>query len=188
MYDYMLLEMAQVVSTSCGTRLDDTMNALTGYWHDKIAHVWQVTDMLEAARRVGLPITRDDAADLLKNIFDHHDSSQGITWAVLEAELADYHLDFASLPPEKYADVYGVFLVWREHDPIAHHLPGKSFGFSAHTTDGNLPAALQFAKKMAQDNPGMAVFLGCAPGLKADPTPWLTLLQQESELSITTKE
>ena len=183
MYDYMLLEMARVISTSCGTRLDETMNALTGYWQDKIAHVWQVTDMLEAARRVGQPITREDAAGLLKNIFDHHDSSQGITWAVLEAEPADYHLDFASLTKDQYQDVHGIFLVWREHDPIAHQ-----FGIAPHRTDGNLPTALEFAKKMAQEQPGQAIFLGCAPGLKADPTPWLTLLQQETELTITPKE
>ena len=183
MYEYMLLDMAQIISTRCGTRLDETMNALTGYWQDKIAHVWQVVDMREAARRVGQPITSEDAASLLKNIFDHHDSSQGITWAVLEAELADYRLDFASLTDDQYQDVHGVFLVWREHDPIAHQ-----FGIAPHRTDGNLPAALEFAKKMAQEQPGMAVFLGCAPNLKADPTPWLTLLQQESELSITAKE
>ncbi|MEI7848844.1 MAG: hypothetical protein WCK35_23790 [Chloroflexota bacterium] len=183
MYEYMLLEMARVISTNCGTRLDETMNALSGYWRDKIAHVWQVVDVLEAARRIGQPMTREDAACLLKNIFDHHDSSQGITWAVLEAELADYHLDFAGLPPEQYPDVHGVFLVWREHDPIAHQ-----FGISPHRTEGNLPAALQFAQKMAQEQPAQAVFLGCAPGLKADPTPWLTLLMQDEKLSITPKE
>ena len=183
MYDYMLLEMAQVISTRCGTRLDETMNALTGYWQDKIAHVWQVVDVLEAARRAGQPITREDAAMRLKNIFDRHDSSQGITWACLENDLADYHLDFASVPRDRYADVHGVFLVWREHDPIANQ-----FGLAPHKTEGNLPAALEFAKKMAQEQPGLAVFLGCAPGLKAEPTPWLTLLMQDEKLSITTKE
>ncbi len=183
MYDYMLLEMAKVISTRCGTRLDETMHALTGYWQDKIAHVWQVTDMLEAARRAGLPITRADAAVLLKNIFDQHDSSQGITWTCLEDELADYRLSFASLTPEQHPEVHGVFLVWREHDPIAHQ-----FGISPHKTDGNLPAALEYAKRMAQEKPGIAAFLGCAPGLKVNPTPWLTLFQQDAELSITMKE
>jgi hypothetical protein len=159
------------------------MNALTGYWQDKIAHVWQVVDMLEAARRVGQPITSEDAAALLKNIFDHHDSSHGITWAVLEAELAEYRLDFASLTEDQNQGVHGVFLVWREHYPIAHQ-----FGIAPRKTDGNLSAALGFAKKMAQEQPGLAVFLGCAPGLKADPTPWLILVMQETEITITPKE
>jgi hypothetical protein len=183
MYDYMLYEMAKAVSEKCNARMDDAMNALIGYWSDKIAHVWQVTDMLEAARNAGKPMTRKDALELLKDIFDRHDSCQGITWVLLDRAIAGYHLDFASLSEGQYPDVHGVFMVWREHDPIAHQ-----FGLFPHKTAGNLPVALEYAKKLAHEIPGMAVFLGCAPGLKVDSTPWLTLLQQEAELSITAKE
>ena len=34
---------------------NDVLRILNHYWQDKIAHVWQVDDMLEAARSAGKP-------------------------------------------------------------------------------------------------------------------------------------
>jgi hypothetical protein len=174
MYDYMLYEMADAVARKCNTRIDDAMNALIGYWQDKIAHVWQVEDMLEAARRAGKPILRADAVELLKVIFDNHDSDLGIAWKTLDKVLEDYRLDFGSLPAEKYEQVHGVFMVWRGNHPYAH-----TFGILPKNVDGNLPNALEFAKTLAQDNRDIDVFVGCKPNLEDKPQPWLTIIQHE---------
>lgn len=184
MYDFMLLEMAEAISIKCGTRIDDAMNALIGYWQDKIAHVWQVGDMLETARRAGKPITRTDAIELLKSVFDNHDSSLGITWQTLDVALEDYHLEFASLPAEKYGEVHGVFNVWREHNPVAHQ-----FGVFPNKVDGYFLTALEFAQALAREHSGQTVFVGCESSAGEDAKPWLILQQEENEtISITESE
>jgi hypothetical protein len=172
MYDTMLEEMADELAREL--RLDNAaaLRVLSAYWRDKIAHVWQVSDLLEAALQAGQPITQADAQDLLQDIFASHDSSLGITWTTLECALQDYHLDFASLAEGKYAEVYGVFKVWREQSAVAHQ-----FGFHPGKTAGNLPAALACARSLAAETPGQTILLACESEAGA---PWLFIRQDES--------
>jgi hypothetical protein len=184
MYDYMLVEMAEAISAKCAAPLEDVKSALAAYWQDKIAHVWQVSDVLEVARRAGKPITADDAQELLEQAFDSHDSSLGITWTTLECALEDYHLDFASLPAEKYAEIHGVFKIWRKRESIAHQ-----FGMFPNRVDGNFIPSLDFARALAREQTEQAVLLGCESSEGGETKPWLVIEQQEyGELSITESE
>lgn len=176
MYNYMLTEMAETIAKKCNVCVADALNALTGYWQDKIAHVWQVDNMLEAARRVGKPIIRAEAIELLKCVFDGHDSELGITWLTLDVALEEYRLDFASLPAEKYSEIHGVFKVWREHDPIAHQ-----FGVFPNRVDGNFPAALDFARTLVREHSGQTVLLGCESSVRENTQPWLIIQQEENQ-------
>ena len=183
MYDYMLLEMAEAISAKCGARIDDAMNALIGYWQDKIADVWNADNVLEAARRIGKPITRTEAVELLKVIFDNHDSELGITWMILDVALEDYHLDFASLPAEKYGEVHGVFKVWRERDPFAHQ-----FGLFPNRVNGNLPDALELARALATEKADSTVFVGCESSSGAETERWLVVKYENEQITISESE
>jgi hypothetical protein len=184
MYDYLLEEMASAISQQLHVENATVLRILADYWRDKIAHVWQADDMLEAARKAGKPITRADAADLIHNVFDMHDSSIGINWTCLDVEIEDYRLNFASLPAETYGEIHGVFKVWREHNPIAHQ-----FGIFPNRVDGNFPVALDFAKALAQEHSGQAVLLSCESSAGEETMPWLIVQQEENEtISITESE
>lgn len=184
MYDYMLEEMADAISKDLHVDNAEALRVLAAYWRDKIAHVWQVDDMLETARRIGKPITRADAAGLLHNVFKDHDSDIGINWVCLILEIEGYHLNFARLPEAIYAQIHGVFKVWREHDSVAHQ-----FGFFPNKVDGNFIPALEFARALAREQAGKAVLLGCESSAGRDTKTWLVIEQQENgNLSITESE
>ncbi len=170
MYDYILEEMAEAIAKELHVDSNDVLSVLSRYWQDKIAHVWQVGDMLEAARRAGKPITRTDAAGLLYNVFDHHDSSLGISWTSLDVALEDYHFRLKTWLEEKYSEVHGIFKVWRKGNPIAHQI-----GMYPDKMDGNLPNALVLAKTLAKEIPGEPVFVGLANYPDEDAIPWLTI-------------
>ena len=176
MYDYVLEEMADAIARELNVESNDVLSLLNRYWQDKIAHVWQVDDKLESARRAGKPITRTDAAGLLHNVFDHHDSSMGISWTSLDVALEDYHFVLKTWPEEKHSEVHGIFKVWRKGNLIAHQ-----FGMYPKKMDGNLPDALAFAKTVAKETPGVPVFIGLESNPDEDTTPWLTVILPEGE-------
>jgi hypothetical protein len=178
MYDYILEEMADAISKELCVDNADLLSILGRYWQDKIAHVWQVEDVFESACRAGKPITREDAVELLHEVFDHLDSDLGITWMTLDIALEDYKIDFHSLPVDQRPNVHGVFKIWLQGDPGA-----QQFGTYPRNTDGNLPEALAFAKELAKKNLGVPVFVGCEPDSHGAAEPWLTitLIDAESE-------
>jgi hypothetical protein len=171
MYDHTLEEMADAISKELHVNNNDVLSILNHYWQDKIAHVWQVDDMLECARNNGKPITRADAAGLLHNVFDHHDSSMGITWTSLDVALEDYHFTLKTWPAEKYNEVHGIFKVWRKGAPMSHQ-----FGIYPNQMDGNLPGALELAKSMARETPDTPIFIGLETDVEEETTPWLTVI------------
>jgi hypothetical protein len=176
MYDYMLDEMALAVSRKCHADLHQVMAALCEYWQDKIAHVWEVADLLECAARAGKPITRADAGCLLDQIFDHLDSELGITWLTLEVALEDYQLDFKALPQGDYNQVSGLFRAWRQGCPDT-----QDFGTFPEQIEGNLPEALALAVKWACEVPGTTIFVGCLRQDDQAPPPWMTVLLKPGE-------
>lgn len=175
MYDHMIEEMADAIAKELHLEPNAILPSLHRFWHDKIAHVWQVEDIYESARRVGKAVIRDDAIGLLQDVFHHHDSSFGITWDSLDAALEDYRLDLTALPEERLSEVHGIFKVWRAGDLIAHQ-----FGLYSNQMDGNLPEALAMARQMAKDQPGTQIHLG----LEDNPNPWLTLSMINDEIHI----
>jgi hypothetical protein len=176
MYDYILEEMADAISKEICVNNADVLNILGRYWKDKIAHVWQVEDVFESARRSGKPITREDAVEVLHEVFDHLDSDLGITWMTLDVALEDYKIDFHSLPVDQHPNVHGLFKVWRQDDQSV-----QQFGTYPQKVDGNLTEALAFAKELAKKNLGLSVFVGCEPCHAGEAEPWLTVTLKENE-------
>jgi hypothetical protein len=185
MYDYMLEEMADAISKELRVDNADVLSILGRYWKDKIAHVWQVEDVFVSARRAGKPITREDAVEVLHEVFDNLDSDLGITWMTLDVALEGYQIDFCSLPVDQHRNVHGVFRVWRRGD-----LNARQFGVVPNKVNGNLPEALAFAKELAKKNPGLPVFVACEPDSKSGAEPWLavTLKDGENEPSVEESE
>lgn len=175
MYDHMIEEMADAIAKELHLEPNAILPSLHRFWHDKIAHVWQVEDIYESARRVGKAVIRDDAIGLLQDVFHHHDSSFGITWDSLDAALEDYRLDLTALPEERLSEVHGIFKVWCAGNLIAHQ-----FGLYPNQMDGNLPEALSLARQMAKEHPGEQIHLG----LEDNPDPWLTLTLLDDEIHI----
>ena len=173
MYDHMIEEMADAIANDLHLESNAILPSLHRFWHDKIAHVWQVEDIYESARRVGKAVTREDAIGLLQDVFHHHDSSLGITWDSLDAALEDYRLDLTALPEERLSEVRGIFKVWRAGNLIANQ-----FGLYPHQMDGNLPETLSLARQMAKEHPGEQVHLG----LEDNSDPWLTLTLLDDEI------
>ena len=176
MYDYILEEMADAISKELHVDNAGVLNILGCYWQDKIAHVWQVEDVFESARRAGKPITRADAVEVLQEVFDHLDSDLGITWMSLDIALEDYKIDFRSLPLDQYSNVHGVFKVWLQGDSSFHQ-----FGTYPQNADGNLPEALAFAKELAKKNLSKPISVGCEPCHYGEAEPWLTVTLKDGE-------
>lgn len=175
MYDHMIEEMADAIAKELHLEPNAILPSLHRFWQDKIAHVWQVEDIYESARRVGKAVTREDAIGLLQDVFHHHDSSLGITWDSLDAALEDYRLDLTALPEERLPEVHGIFKVWNTGNSTFHQ-----FGSYPDQTYGNLPETLSLARMMAKEYLGEQVFLG----LKGNPAPWLTLTLLNDEIHI----
>ena len=183
MYDYMLEEMAEAIAKEFHLDNNEVLRVLGRYWQDKIAHVWQVEDVLEAAHRAEKPITREDALTILQQVFHGLDSELGITWLTVDVALEEYSLDFNTLTPEAYSQVAGVFEVWRKYDAVS-----VQFGLFPNQMDGNLPEALEFAKHLARKVPGVPVHLGCERYASEETEPWLTILLKDGQTEPTIEE
>src|SRR5258707_14517621 len=105
MNDYMLEEMADAIAKELHVDNTAVLSILSRYWEDKIAPVWQVDEILGTALNVGKPITRADAIEVLKDIFEGHDAELGITWTTLEVALQEYILEWKRLPEDQHAEV-----------------------------------------------------------------------------------
>ena len=183
MRDDMLEEMAAALSNELHVSSPEALAVLSRYWQDKIAHVWSVEDVYECAHRAEQPVTREGAITLLGEVFNCLDSDHGISWTNIEAALEDFHLDFEFMPEEKYADVYGVFCVWRQGDAFNHQ-----FGFFPGKAKENLPEALAFAKKLAREVPGVPVFLACELQTTDELQPWLAVIAHDGQSEPTITE
>jgi hypothetical protein len=178
MHDYMLEEMADAIARELHVDHNAVLRILSRYWQNRIAHVWDVDDMLTCARRAGKPITRADAAGLLSDVFEDHDSDLGISWSCLSSALEDYHFIFSSCPEDQYERVHGVFKVWRKGCLIAHQ-----FGAHPRQLDSNLTAALDFAKTLAREAPGDPVCIGLETET-GESYYWLTVTYVDGEIAI----
>ncbi|MEP0805616.1 MAG: hypothetical protein HRF47_09010 [Chloroflexota bacterium] len=183
MYDYMIEEMADAIAKELRVDNNDALHVLYQFWEDKIAHVWQVDDVLECAMNAGKPITRADALELLQNIFEDLDSELGITWTTLEVELQEYRLNWKRLPVDQYTEVIGVFKVWRQGNPVAQQV-----GLFPDCIRGNLPKAIALARSMADEKPGAPILIGCEPRQSDKVEPWLEVIRVEEGAQIEEKE
>jgi hypothetical protein len=183
MNDHVIEEMADAISTELHIPNEDVLRILHHYWQDKIAPIWQVDDLLETALNAGIPITKDDAVAVLKDLFEGHDAELGISWITLEVALQEYHLDWKHLPEDRYPEIQGVFKVWRKGNLIAHQI-----GMFPDETKGNLTKAIVLAKTLAMETPDVPIMLGCEAWHSRAVEPWLTVTQIDEALLIEQKE
>ena len=183
MNDHVIEEMADAISTELRVLNEDALRILHHYWQDKIAPLWQVCDLLDTALNMGVPITKEDAVEVLKDLFDGHDPELGITWITLEVALQEYHLDWKRLPEERYPDVQGVFKVWRKGNLIAHQV-----GLFPDHIHGNLPKALALAKSLADETPNVPILIGCEPRHSEEVEPWLSVVREEDCIHVEESE
>jgi len=174
MNDHVIEEMADAIASELHIPNEDVLRILHRYWQDKIAPLWQVDDLLESALNAGKPITRDDAVEVLKDLFEGHDAELGITWTTLEVGLQEYHLNFKRLPEDRYVQVQGVFNVRRTGDPITHQV-----GLFPNRIQGNLPKAIALAKSLADETPNVPILIGCEPRHSDEVEPWLSVVREE---------
>jgi hypothetical protein len=174
MNDYVIEEMADAISSELRVPNKDVLRILHDYWRDKIAPLWQVDDLLGTALKAGVPITKEDAVEVLKDLFEGHDAELGITWITLEVALQEYHLDWKHLPEDRYPDVQGVFKVWRKGNLIAHQV-----GLFPDHIHGNLPKAITLAKSLADETPNVPILIGCEPRHSEEVEPWLSVVREE---------
>ena len=183
MYDYMIEEMADAIAIELHIDNNDVLRVLHRYWQDKIAPLWQVGDLLETALNAGIPITKDDAVAVLKDLFEGHDPELGITWITLEVALQEYHLEWKRLPEDRYPDVQGVFKVWRKGNLIAHQV-----GLFPDHIHGNLPKALALAKSLADETPNVPILISCEPRHSEEVEPWLSVVREEDSIHVEESE
>ena len=183
MNDYVIEEMADAISTELHIPNEDVLRILHHYWQDKIAPIWQVDDLLETALNAGIPITKDDAVAVLKDLFEGLDAELGITWITLEVALQEYHLNFNQLPEDRYPDVQGVFKVWRKGNLIAHQV-----GLFPDHIHGNLPKALALAKSLADETPNVPILISCEPRHSEEIEPWLSVVREEDCIHVEESE
>jgi hypothetical protein len=183
MNDHVIEEMADAISTELRVPNEDVLRILHHYWQDKIAPFWQVGDLLETAVNAGIPITKDDAVAVLKDLFEGHDAELGITWITLEVALQEYHLNFNQLPEDRYPDVQGVFKVWRKGNLIAHQV-----GLFPEHIHGNLPNAITLAKSLVDETPNVPILIGCETRHSEEIEPWLSVVREEDCIHVEESE
>jgi len=183
MNDHVIEEMADAIAKELRVPNEDVLRILHHYWQDKIAPLWQVGDLLETALNVGKPITKVDAIDVLKDLFEGHDAELGITWTTLEVALQEYRLDWKRLPEERYPNVQGVFKVWRKGNLIAHQV-----GLFPDHIHGNLPKAITLAKSLADETPNVPILIDCEPRHSEEVEPWLSVTREEDCIHVEESE
>jgi len=183
MNDYVIEEMAETIAKELHVDHNDVLHVLHHYWEDKIAPLWQVDDLLEAALNLGKPITKEDATWVLKDLFEGHDPELGITWITLEVALQEYQLDWKHLPEERYPNVQGVFKVWRKGTPIAFQV-----GLFPKQILGNLPKAITLAKSLADQTPGTPILIGCEMRTSEEVEPWLSVMRETDGMRVEASE
>ena len=179
MNDHVIEEMADAISTELRVPNEDVLRILHHYWQGKIPPLWQGRDLLDTALNAGIPITKDDAVAVLKDLFEGHDAELGITWITLEVALQEYHLDWKHLPEEHYPKVQGVFKVWRKGNLIAQQV-----GLFPDHIHGNLPKAITLAKSLADETPNVPILIGCEPRHSEEVEPWLSVVREDDETQV----
>ena len=183
MNDHVIEEMAETIAKELHLEHNDVLRVLHHYWQDKIAPLWQVADLLDTALNMGKPITKEDAIEVLKDLFEGHDPELGITWTTLEVALQEYRLDWNRLTEDRYPDVQGVFKVWRKGTPIAFQV-----GLFPKHILGNLPKALTLAKSLADQTPGVPILIGCEMCASDDVDPWLSVTREADGMQVEKSE
>lgn len=141
----------------------DIMAALEDYWREKIAHVWVADDLIDHACNSGFPLTRSHAVNLLKDIGNSIDCENGVTWQHIENAYwddRDFHLRDL-VDADLASTVLGCFRVWIEDD-FGGVSDQKDFGCSedgAFIVEGNFAPALDYARELARQNPGLIAYL-----------------------------
>jgi hypothetical protein len=68
-----------------GATLEQAVDCLRkACWLDQIAIVWTTQDVLDHARSLKIKLAKTKAQEVLDQILNRHDASQGVSWDTLE--------------------------------------------------------------------------------------------------------
>lgn len=66
----------------------EAIEALKSCWTDKIAISWEVDDVIEEAKTMGLKVSREQAINVLWDLLRQHDAEIGINWETIQTSLS----------------------------------------------------------------------------------------------------
>lgn len=64
--------------------------ALQGYWKDKVADIWNTTDVIEYAAQEGYTVNEEQAIEVLELFFNDFDANSGLNWNTLHFAWSQY--------------------------------------------------------------------------------------------------
>ena len=62
---------------------------LKRYWSDKMALVWDVDDVFQAANERAVAVTKREAIEILQTLLNQHNAQDGICWSDLTTHIED---------------------------------------------------------------------------------------------------
>ena len=65
---------------------------LEKFWQDKIALVWDTTDVHTAANERRVALTREEAVNVLQELHHRHDKQEGLKWQDVTAYIEEHAL------------------------------------------------------------------------------------------------
>lgn len=83
MYAHHIKDMADEISkdkTLTGKQKVAVHKALSKYWEDKIAIVWEANDVISEFKQNHKRCSKEKANDILTSILEQHDCNFGVTW------------------------------------------------------------------------------------------------------------
>jgi len=92
MYSYTIKEQIKALVDSGvipRTKQDKAVGVLNKYWNNKIAVVWDSSDVIEFSKDSNIELTEENAISILYSIFDNHDAEYGITWSLIQSHIDD---------------------------------------------------------------------------------------------------
>jgi len=63
---------------------------LRGYWQEKIALVWTTDDVKDMAQDLEIPITDEQAQEVLDSVLHHHDPTYGVRWDTIASAIEQW--------------------------------------------------------------------------------------------------
>jgi hypothetical protein len=92
MYSYTIKEQIKALVDSGvipRTKQDKAVGVLNKYWNNKIAVVWDSSDVIEFSKDSNIELTEENAISILYSILDNHDAEYGITWSLIQSHIDD---------------------------------------------------------------------------------------------------
>ncbi len=91
MLEIYLNEMTDAILEAKTLDRESIKEALRSYWNDKIADIWEPSDVISYAKASNnITLSRSQAIEVLKNMAEGYDAEFGYNWNMLKANLDDF--------------------------------------------------------------------------------------------------